>query len=96
MYCKTHEISGSVVLACCDKEVLGKTLTEGDIEATISEKFYGKEKTSEQAFLELLGRAGNINLFGNKTVSIAVKHGFLSEGKARKIRGISHAIILKV
>jgi len=96
LYCKTYSIENSLVLACCDKEILGKELKEGEYEVIVEESFYKGKKTSEKELIELLEKANNINLFGEKTIKIALKQGFLSQEDVIKIDGVSHAIILKV
>ncbi|HIH09721.1 MAG TPA: DUF424 family protein [Candidatus Diapherotrites archaeon] len=96
MYCKTYGANGGIVLACCDKEVLGKNLVEGNYDVTIEESFYRGEETSEEELADLLHAATNINLFGRKSVGVALKQGFLTEKDIIRIAGVEHAIIFKV
>ncbi|MEK6957996.1 MAG: DUF424 family protein [archaeon] len=96
MYCDTYSTQGNFVVACCDKELLGKNLKEGNYDVTIKESFYKGKLTSEKKLAKLLKQANNINLFGSKAVGVALKQGFLSERDIIKIAGVLHAIILKV
>ncbi|MCR4368913.1 MAG: DUF424 family protein [archaeon] len=96
LYCRTYEAQNSVVLACCDAEILGKRLVEGNYDVTIEETFYRGEPTGLDALAELLETANNINLFGEKSVGVALQKGFLSEREVITIKGVKHAIIFKV
>lgn len=96
MYCKTYSAENNTILACCDKEVLGKNLKEGNYEVSIDEDFYKGEEINEEKLAELLKEANNINLFGKKSVGVAVKQGLLSEKDIIKIEGIEHAIIMRL
>ncbi len=96
MFCKIHETQNSTILACCDKELIGKTLQEGNYDVTIEESFYKGELITQEKLEELLQEVNNANLFGKKTISIAIKQGFLTQKDLIKIKGIEHAIILKV
>lgn len=40
MYLKVHNSGSNVVVAICDKEILGKTLKEGNITVTVNEGFF--------------------------------------------------------
>jgi len=83
-------------LACCDKELLGKTLKDDKREVTIDADFYRGELVDEAKLAKLMQESGNINLFGKKAIGVALKKGFLSASNVIKIQGVEHAIILKV
>jgi hypothetical protein len=93
---KKHEYEYKITLAVCDKEHLGKTFEEGNICFTVSEKFYGGEKISEEELVALLKEADSVNLFGDKCVGIAQKNGFVGEKSPILIKGIKHAQIYRV
>ncbi len=95
IYAKLIHSSHFTILACCEKELLGKTFNEGKISFQVKESFYKGKLVSEKEFIELLQEANNINLFGEKPVRIAVKEGYLNENDVIKIQGIPHAQIIK-
>ena len=80
-------------MAACDKEILGKTLKHGEIEFTVSEKFYFGEGISGQKLGEMLDEFSNINLVGEKCVGVALKKGLITEKNIIDIAGIPHAQI---
>ena len=96
IYCKLVEKQNSRVLACCDKELLGQTLTQGKIHFEVRESFYKGQAVSEEKFRGLLKQASNINLVGEKCVGLALKEGYLNQNDIIKIQGIPHALIFKL
>ncbi|MBI4447973.1 DUF424 family protein [Candidatus Woesearchaeota archaeon] len=92
MLVKFHEN----VVAVCDTNLLGKTFTEGKLELKVSESFYGGEEKSEKELTEILLRAHNINLVGEKSVALAIKLKLLNEGDVLKIQKVPHAQIFAI
>ena len=90
---KMHRKGGDAVLAACDPDVLGKTMKDGDINVTISEGFFGTMEVPEEDFKILLGQAGNMNLFGEKTIAIAVDAGFVDPDSIMMIDNVPHVQI---
>ena len=96
MYSKIHKIQNSTVLACCDKHLVGKVLKEGELELRVRADFYKDKIIDENELDELLGESDNINLLGEKSVTVALKKGFINEGDVIKIKGIPHALVFKI
>ncbi|MCR4336007.1 MAG: DUF424 family protein [archaeon] len=96
MYYKIYNMQNNFVLACCDKELLGKTLKDDKREVFINEHFYKGELIDEVKLAELLKEADSINLFGKKSVGVALKKGFITATDVITINGVEHAIIMKV
>ena len=96
MYAKKHQADYKMILAICDKEHVGKTYEEGEISFNASERFYKGEEITEKEMLEMLLEADSANLFGNKCVEIALKHGLVSEKSIIKIKGIKHVQIYQI
>ncbi len=66
-----------VIIAACDKELLGKTLKFGEIEIKVSERFYGGKLVNEEELMVLLEEADVLNLIGNKVVEVAERLGLI-------------------
>ena len=96
MHFKRHEHGNTIVIASCDEGLLGKNLKDEKYDITISEKFYGTEKITDEELAALFLEADSLNLFGKGAISVAVKQGLLSETQVIRICGIEHAVILKV
>ncbi|MFH1751582.1 MAG: DUF424 family protein [archaeon] len=93
MYAKIHETINSSVLALADKELIGKTLNEKEIEFKVSERFYKGRIVDEKKAVKLLKEHDNANLIGNKAVGIALKNGLIEKNNVIVIEGIKHAQI---
>ena len=96
MLAKKHEFENNTILAVCDKEHIGKTYTEGEIEFKVSERFYKGDEITEEDLEKLLNESNSANLFGNKCISIAEKKGLITEKSILKIKGIKHAQIYHI
>lgn len=66
-----------VIIAACDKELLGKTLKFGEIEINVSERFYGGKLVNEEELMVLLEEADVLNLIGNKVIEVAERLGLI-------------------
>lgn len=84
------------MLACCDKELAGKTLIEGEICFEVRESFFKGFKVSEEKLAELLKNAENANIVGKKTINAALKQDLISKSSIKFIQKIPHALIFKI
>ncbi len=96
MYIKLHPTQNSVVLACCEKELVGKILAEGDYYLEIKDLFYKDKLIDEKELRQLLKEADNINLLGEKPVSVALSEGLIKERDIIRIRDVPHVNIFKI
>ena len=96
MYSKVYNIGNSVVLACCEKELLGKTIKEGNYFLEIKGEFYKDKLIDERELGKLLKEADNINLLGERPVSVALKEGLIKESDIIRIKGVPHVNIFKI
>ena len=90
---KIHRKGGDAVLAACDADVLGKTLKDGEMNVTVSEGFFGTEEVSEEEFIIMLGQSSTMNLFGERTIAIAVDAGFVDDDCIMMIDKVPHVQI---
>jgi hypothetical protein len=97
MFLKIHHSLGKGdVVAVCDRELLNTTLTEGNLEVCISEKFYGTTLATEEKVREALQGAENANLFGKRTIAIAVGMGLVAHETCIMIGDVPHALIFRI
>ncbi|MFA4854982.1 MAG: DUF424 family protein [archaeon] len=94
--CKVHGFGQSEVLAVCDKELCGKTLKGPLADFAVSKWFYGGEGLSEKELRARLREFENINIVGNKAVSIALAEGVVSEENVIDLSGVKHVQIFKI
>jgi hypothetical protein len=96
MYLKVHTRGDRVVIAACDRDILGMKLTKGNVCVEITESFYKGDIVSETRIIEVLKDASNANLFGKKVVSCAVRCGIVDPDAVIIINGVPHAQIYRV
>ncbi|MGB3907823.1 MAG: DUF424 family protein [Methanomethylovorans sp.] len=96
MYLKVHSSGSNVVVAICDREVLGKTLKEGNITVTVDDGFFCGEIVDAERIEEALKNATTANLFGEKCIQCAISCGMVNPEKVIYINGIPHAQIFQI
>lgn len=84
-----------ILVAACDKDLLGKTLRDGEIKLEVSKEFYQGEDADEDILVNRLQHATIANLVGEKTCQIAAKHDFISMECVIRINGVPHAQMVK-
>jgi hypothetical protein len=84
-----------ILVAACDKELLGKTYREGDIKLEVSKDFYEGEDGDEELLISRLNMCTMANLVGEHTCKIASKHKFIEEDCVMLIQGVPHAQMIR-
>ncbi len=93
---KLKKVGRNVVLAICDKEILGRTLREGKIVFHVKEEFYnGGQVTIEEA-VDMIENSTIVNMVGKNCVNKAIARGFVHPEAILNIEGIPHAQIVKL
>ena len=86
--------NNKTVVGICDRELLGTTLTEGDLNIEISPFFFGNHEATEEEILAALKDCENINMFGERCIDLAIRHGYVEKDCCRFIGGVPHVIIM--
>jgi|TARA_Y100000310_G_scaffold341752_1_gene441932 hypothetical protein len=84
-------LEGTVVLAACDKELLGKTFEEGELHIHVNEGYYGGEIILLEQLEEKLKNCHIANLVGERVVGKAKELGYIEDAHIIKIQGTPHA-----
>ena len=96
MYLKIHQSGTEIIVAVCDKDLLGKKLKHGNVNVVISEGFYKGDIASEEQVIAALVNARTANLFGERTVACAIKCGAVDPECVVIISGVPHAQIFHI
>ncbi len=96
MYLKIHKSGSGILVAVCDKDVLGKKLKHGNVNVEISESFYKGDIASEEQVITALAHAKTANLFGERTIACAIKCGAVDPECVVIISGVPHAQIFHI
>ena len=95
VYIKLWKQSKRVLLAICDENILGKTLTHGNIVFQVREEFYKGSLVSVQEAVDLIEKSTVVNMIGQSIVKEAVAKGLVHPDAVLKINGVPHAQIVK-
>jgi len=96
MILRERSTEEGLLVAVCDSDVLGESFEDGDVSLTVTEEFYGGEEVEEAAVVASLRRATVANLVGERTVALAIEHGFVEEGNVLEIGRTRHAQVLSL
>ena len=66
---RVYKRGEDIVLAACDKDLLGRRLKEGDIHLYVDEEFYHERIVDKEAFIEELNKCTTANLVGEITIA---------------------------
>lgn len=96
IYAKIHSMGGREVLACAEKELIGKKIQNEKYDFEIKESFYKDFEITKEELKEKLQEIENINLIGKQPVEIALELGLVSKASVIEIDGILHCQIFKL
>ncbi len=100
-----HEMSFSIkltnyqknpILNICDADLLGKKITEKELEVHISKSYYGEKIVEKEEAKTLLKNSLIINMVGKEIVSLSTSLGIGSEDGIKEIDGIPFLIVYKM
>ena len=96
MYMKKYETDGHVVVAVCDKDILGKKFKDGIVVLKLDEGFYKGEEACENEVKEALLCATIANIAGKRSIACAVGCGSIDPDNVIFIEGIPHAQMVQI
>jgi hypothetical protein len=79
------------LVAACDEELVGKTLSEGEVELHVDPGFYEGLRVDEEALQVHLRQCTVANLVGERTVNLAIGMGMVDPRNVLRIDGVPHA-----
>jgi hypothetical protein len=89
-YYKIHKTQYGNLIAISDKELLGKTIKNKDLDFNVSERFYGSELTDESV-INFLDKCNDGNIIGNNIVNLFLKLEIIDKKSVVKIGNQKHA-----
>ncbi|MCD6370669.1 MAG: DUF424 domain-containing protein [Thermoplasmata archaeon] len=88
---RIYRIRGEVMVAACDRELLGKKFEEGEFHIEVKKDFYYESYVSDKTFLNSMKIATIANLVGEHVIQLAIKEGYIDKDAILRIDGIPHA-----
>jgi uncharacterized protein len=96
MYMKQYDTERQLIVAVCDKEIIGKKFHEGDLTLKVETSFYKGADASEKEVKEALLCATIANIAGQKAIACAVECGCIDPDNVIFIEGIPHAQMVRI
>ncbi|MBN1389885.1 MAG: DUF424 family protein [Candidatus Thermoplasmatota archaeon] len=93
---KLHSIQGQLILAACDRQLLGRRLNNGDVPFPISQNFYGGDTVNDDTFLNIISHVTSANIVGNHCVGLLMESGVVDPSAVMIIDDIMHVQIYSV
>jgi len=96
MYMKQYDTERQLIVAVCDKEIIGKKFQEGELTLKLEVSFYKGTDSSEKEVMEALLCATIANIAGQKAIACAVECGCIDPDNVIFIEGIPHAQMVRI
>ncbi|MCX9014372.1 MAG: DUF424 family protein [Candidatus Methanoperedens sp.] len=96
MYMKIYETDANVMVAVCDKTIVGKTFREGELVLKLDECFYKGNEASDEEVKHAISCATVANIAGEKAIACAVDCGAIDPGTIIYIGGVPHAQMVQL
>lgn len=80
---KHRDVEGGIVLAICDKEILGVVLEDGDFVLNIDPYYFGDEEVTESEILRILPKVKSATICGKIATEWFIKKGLLDNDKKK-------------
>jgi len=84
------------MLNICDADLLGKRITQDELDMNISKSYYGEKLIEKEEATSLLKNSSIINMVGKETISLSIKLGIGSENGVKTISGVPFLIVYKM
>jgi len=92
IFLKKHVQGKSIVIAAADEEIVGKEFRENNRKLTVSNTFYRGELLEVEKAVEILKKATNLNIVGQRIVQAAIQARIIHELAVISIQGIPYAL----
>ena len=92
---KVSNYQKNTMLNICDVELLGKQLSQDELNMKISESYYGEKLVDKEEAKSLLQNSSIINMVGKNTVSLSIELGIGSENAIKTISDVPFLIVFK-
>jgi hypothetical protein len=93
---RLYRFENDLLLAASDEELIGRSLSQGEVEIHISEQFYGTKEADQGELRDLLDRCTVANLMGERCVKLAAELGFVDRGNVVEVEDVPHAQVAQM
>jgi len=96
IYIKEYNVESGLLVAVCDKDLVGKSFEEGGLSLKITEQFYKGKEATEVEVTDSLKHATIANLVGKRAIKCALDNDFIEEASVIFVDGVPHAQMIKI
>ncbi len=96
MYIKKYDTEGHIIVAVCDRNIIGKKFREGKLVLKLDSSFYKGDEANEIDVKDALLSATIANIAGEKAIACAVECGCIDPDAVIFIEGIPHAQMIRI
>lgn len=89
-------VDNRLILAICDKELLGNKYEETDVLLDLSSDFYNGEELSNEELKNLIPKAYSINVVGENSVALCISLNAIEQDHVNKIKDIPYAYMVRM
>lgn len=93
---KVSNYQQNPMLNICDADLLGRTVSEGGRNLSISRGYYGEKTVGPREAGDLLKASSIINMAGERTVSLSLSMGIGVEDGVKHVGGVPFLIVFKM
>ncbi|MBA4719003.1 MAG: DUF424 domain-containing protein [Nitrosopumilus sp.] len=93
---KVSNYQKNTMLNICDVELLGKQISQDELNMKISESYYGEKLVDTEEAKSLLKNSSIINMVGKKVISLSIELGIGSENGIKTISDVPFLIVFKI
>jgi len=91
MYIKIYETEVSVLVAVCDRDLVGKTYRDSGLKLEVTEEFFKGELVDVARVQTALLQSTTANIVGEQSVAAAISCGAIEPECVIIIGGVPHA-----
>ena len=78
-YLRVRQTQQEYLVTVCDKELLGKTICEGELELCVNDRFFGGDLVPLEKCLEQMRIATSFNIIGKGIVDATIEKRMVNE-----------------
>ena len=96
VYARSYKTEKGTMVACCDKDLLGRIFREGRLKLSLQTNFYGNAAIDLLEALVLMDGADILNLVGENIVKAAIEKGLVHPHAVISIAGVPHVQVMRI
>jgi len=96
MYLKKHYSDQMLIVAVCDRDLIGRCFREDKFQIEVHRDFYVGEPATCEMIASALADADAANIVGERSIRCAIASEFIDPKKIITIDGVPHAQMVRI